>query len=191
PRVSPLSLHDALPISGRDPRRRSVRCVDGIDLQLPSFACGSAGGRRSLCRGPATPGVRGNDRRRAAGQRLERRMNHFARPLPTLLAMALMSGCASLAATGPTRPLTLDTHVDIPNDSMRVPHYAAGGDSALQVDLDKMRRGGMDAAFLVIYVGQGPLTPEGYADAVAKAERQYSAIDMLLANHPDRVRAAL
>ncbi len=106
------------------------------------------------------------------------------------LALALLAGCATSGARTPSRPLTLDTHVDIPLDYMREPRFDAGGDSALQVDLGKMERGGLDAAFFVIYVGQGPLTPAGYADAVAQAERKYSAIELLLAKYPDRIRAA-
>ena len=106
-------------------------------------------------------------------------------------ALALVAGCASVTGAPSKRPLALDTHVDIPLDYMRQPHFDAGGDSVLQVDLAKMQRGGMDAAFLVIYVGQGPLSAEGYADAVAQADRKYSAIDMLLAKNPGRVRAAL
>jgi membrane dipeptidase len=60
----------------------------------------------------------------------------------------------------------------------------------LLVDLDKMQRGGLDAAFFVIFVGQGPLTPAGYAEAVAKADNKYSAIASMLAKYPDRIRAA-
>ena len=105
--------------------------------------------------------------------------------------MALLAGCATPARHEAPRPLTLDTHVDIPLDYMREPRYDAGGDSVLQVDLGKMERGGLDAAFFVIYVGQGPLTPAGYADAVAQAERKYSAIELLLAKYPDRIRAAI
>ena len=110
--------------------------------------------------------------------------------LALALALALLAACASTAPGKPARPLTLDTHVDIPLDYMRQPRYDAGGDSVLQVDLGKMERGGLDAAFFVIYVGQGPLTAEGYADAVAQAERKYSAIELLLAKNPDRIRAA-
>ena len=84
-------------------------------------------------------------------------------------ALALVAGCASVTGAPSKRPLALDTHVDIPLDYMRQPHLDAGGDSVLQVDLAKMQRGGMDAAFLVIYVGQGPLSAEGYADAMAQA----------------------
>jgi membrane dipeptidase len=54
-----------------------------------------------------------------------------------------------------------------------------------------MERGGLDGAFFVVYVGQGPLTPEGYADAVAQADRKFSAIALMLQKYPDRIRAAL
>ena len=117
-------------------------------------------------------------------------MNAMIRSSISVLALALLAACASTAPGKPARPLTLDTHVDIPLDYMRQPRYDAGGDSVLQVDLGKMERGGLDAAFFVIYVGQGPLTAEGYADAVAQAERKYSAIELLLANNPQRIRAA-
>ncbi len=113
---------------------------------------------------------------------------HF---LGAALATAMLAGCAHQPAQdAAAAPLTLDTHVDIPLDYMREPRFDAGGDSDLQVDLGKMERGGLDAAFFVIYVGQGPLTPEGYADAVAQAERKYSAIELMLAKYPDRIRAA-
>jgi membrane dipeptidase len=108
----------------------------------------------------------------------------------TALAV-LISGCAHAPAADQAAPLTLDTHVDIPLDYMREPRYDVGGDSALLVDLGKMERGGLDAAFFVVYVGQGPLTPAGYADAVAQAERKYSAIGLMLERYPDRIRAAL
>jgi membrane dipeptidase len=111
--------------------------------------------------------------------------------LATTALAALLSGCAHAPATGADVPLTLDTHVDIPLDYMRDPKFDVGGDSVLLVDLGKMERGGLDAAFFVIYVGQGPLTPEGYADAVAQAERKYSAIELMLGKYPDRIRAAL
>jgi membrane dipeptidase len=101
-----------------------------------------------------------------------------------LLALAL--SCNAWAG----QPLTIDTHVDIPLDYMREPRYDVGGDSVLKVDLAKMERGGLDAAFFVVYVGQGPLTDGGYAEAVAQAERKYSAIAMMLEKYPDRIRLA-
>jgi microsomal dipeptidase-like Zn-dependent dipeptidase len=87
-------------------------------------------------------------------------------------------------------PLTIDSHVDIPADYMRVPHHDAGHAPRLQVDLPRMASGGLDAAFFVVYVGQGPRTPEGYADAMAAADRKYAAIASMVARYPDRVRLA-
>jgi membrane dipeptidase len=111
-----------------------------------------------------------------------------------ILAAGLSLALAACAHQAPRAAgddlLVLDTHVDIPLDYMRDPRYDAGTDTALQVDLGKMERGGLDAAFFVVYVGQGPLTPEGYADAVAKADRKFSAIHMLVDRYPDRIRLA-
>src|SRR5690606_39365400 len=85
---------------------------------------------------------------------------------------------------------TVDPPVDVPLDYMRDRRYAAGGEGSLQVDLGKMERGRLEAAFSVVYVGQGPLTPEGYARVVAQADRKYSAIHMMLERYPDRIRLA-
>ncbi|MEO8161828.1 MAG: membrane dipeptidase, partial [Arenimonas sp.] len=80
--------------------------------------------------------------------------------------------------------------MDIPRDYMRDPRFDAGRNSVLQVDLGKMEQGGLDAAFFVIFVDQGPLDPAGYAAAAAAAERKYSAIEMLLKQNPERIRLA-
>ena len=104
---------------------------------------------------------------------------------------ALLAGCAHAPASPAASDfLTLDTHVDIPLDYMRDPRFDVGTDTGLQVDLGKMERGGLDAAFFVIYVEQGALTAEGYAKAMATAERKYSAIEMMVERYPDRIRLA-
>lgn len=73
-----------------------------------------------------------------------------------------------------TAALTLDTHVDIPLD------YATDAvdplDADLQVNLQKMRAGGLDAAFFIVYVGQTERTPENYAQAQADALTKFEAI---------------
>lgn len=104
------------------------------------------------------------------------------------LAWALLALLPALATAH--EPLTIDTHVDIPDAYMREPRFDAGTDTQLRVDLGKMERGGLDAAFFVVYVEQGPLTAEGYARAMVAAERKYSAIEMLVARYPDRIRLA-
>ncbi|MCW4590857.1 dipeptidase [Gluconacetobacter entanii] len=62
--------------------------------------------------------------------------------------------------------LTLDTHVDIPWPDRG--DFATGSDSRCS-DLPKMRAGGMGAACLVAYVGQGAVSDAGHAAASAKA----------------------
>ncbi len=73
---------------------------------------------------------------------------------------------------------------------MREPRFDAGTGTRLKVDLGKMKRGGLDAAFFVIFVEQGPRTPEGYARAFDAAERKLSAIESLVAMYPERIRLA-
>ena len=103
------------------------------------------------------------------------------------LALSLGSGAAT-AQQDP--PITLDTHVDIPFAYMHDARFYVGKSTLLQVDLDKMKRGGLDSAFFIIYVEQGPLTPEGYAHAVAQAKQKYDAIDLMLHTYPDLIRSA-
>lgn len=110
------------------------------------------------------------------------------RPTTRLTCLALL--VAASAAAAQDHPLTLDTHVDIPLSYMADPKFDPGKDGPLKVDLPKMRRGGLDAAFFVIYVAQGPLTDAGYAKAVAQATRKYDAIDRMLKTYPGQIRAA-
>jgi membrane dipeptidase len=67
------------------------------------------------------------------------------------------------------RMLVLDTHLDIPSrfddgrwDFSQGHRYAEDGS---QVDLPRMRAGGLDGGFFVIYTRQGELTAAGYAEA--------------------------
>lgn len=90
------------------------------------------------------------------------------------------------------RVITLDTHVDINprNFAAAAPNYTTEIDS--QVNLPKMEKGGLDAAFFIVYVGQGPLTPEGYAKAYAQAIEKFDAIHTLTEKvAPDRIGLAL
>lgn len=87
------------------------------------------------------------------------------------------------------RLLTVDTHVDIG------PDYATakldpGGFTRAQVDLPKMRAGGLDAAFLIVYTGQGALDDAGYRTAREAAEDKYQSIIRLTRAYPDQVGLA-
>jgi membrane dipeptidase len=87
------------------------------------------------------------------------------------------------------RVLALDTHVDIPLD-FATAAVDPGGFTRLQVDLPKMRAGGLDAAFFIVYTPQGPLTAEGFAAARAVAATRLSAIHRFVAAYPGEVSLA-
>ena len=90
------------------------------------------------------------------------------------------------------RVITLDTHVDIDPGEFagKAKNYTERLDS--QVNLPKMEAGGLDAAFFIVYVGQGPLTNEGYQQAYAQAVEKFDAIHRLTKEiAPQRVGLAL
>lgn len=70
--------------------------------------------------------------------------------------------------------LTLDTHVDIPLDFATEAVDPLDGE--MQVNLQKMQRGGLDAAFFIVYVGQTQRTPENYIQAQSDAMTKFEAI---------------
>ncbi len=89
------------------------------------------------------------------------------------------------------RVITLDTHNDIEpanftadcNYTMRL---------TTQVNLPKMIEGGMDVSFMIVYVGQGPLTPEGFDNAYRQAVAKFDAVHRLTEKiAPDRIGLAL
>jgi membrane dipeptidase len=82
----------------------------------------------------------------------------------TAFLAALAGGCTNesppaTTAAARVRPLTLDTHIDIPLD------YATDATDPLtadlKVNLTKMAAGGLDAGFFIVYVDQTARTPEG------------------------------
>ena len=102
----------------------------------------------------------------------------------------LALSAAAVSARSVKDPLTIDTHVDIPRTYMNEARFDPGTKTELRVDLGKMKRGGLDAAFFVVFVEQGPRTPEGYARAFADAERKTSAIEAMVRKYPNRIRLA-
>ena len=81
------------------------------------------------------------------------------------------------AAAIHARVLTVDTHVDIPPDfgtESYDPKEAKAGRG--QIDLVGMQRGGLDAVFFIVYVGQGERNAAGYARAMADAFAKFAAI---------------
>ncbi len=124
------------------------------------------------------------------------------RALPLLLAVfaAVATGHAQPAADAALvararaiheRVIALDTHNDInPRDFTRERNYTQRLDN--QVNLPKMVEGGLDASFFIVYVGQGPLTAEGYDRAYAQAIEKFDAIHRLTKEiAPDTIELAL
>ncbi len=100
------------------------------------------------------------------------------RPLTAILLTATMAGQGAMlsAQTVPKatarlheRLITLDTHVDTPA-SLDLPGWSIEDEhdpkmDYTQVDLPRMKKGGLDGGFFAIYTSQGPLTREGYDKA--------------------------
>lgn len=90
------------------------------------------------------------------------------------------------------RVITLDTHVDInPANFTAERNYTQRLNT--QVNLPAMEAGGLDAVFLVVYVGQDDdLTPAGFARAHESALEKFRAIHLLTEEiAPDRIGLAL
>ncbi len=89
------------------------------------------------------------------------------------------------------RVITIDTHVDIPNNFAAAPDTDPGVRGRFQNDLPKMREGGLDAAFFIVYVGQGDRTPEGYANANRVAMGKFDGIRrMTYEMYPEQIELA-
>lgn len=110
-----------------------------------------------------------------------------------LLMVSMASGAAAQAGQDAAlvarakaiheRVIALDTHNDIdPANFTSERNYTRRLDT--QVNLPKMLEGGLDASFFVVYVGQGPLTPEGYDKAYQAALEKFDAIH----GSPSRLR---
>ena len=89
------------------------------------------------------------------------------------------------------RVITLDTHNDI-NPSFFTAECNYTMPLTNQVNLPKMVAGGLDVSFFIVYVGQGPLTPEGYSNAYKQAVEKFDAIHRLTEQiAPDKIGLAL
>lgn len=89
------------------------------------------------------------------------------------------------------RVITLDTHCDINvknfTDSL---NYTQ--DLSTQITLPKMKSGGLDVAWFIVYTGQDSLNAEGYAKAYDNAISKFDAIHRLTNTiAPDDIELAL
>ena len=90
-----------------------------------------------------------------------------------------------------SRVIKLDTHNDI-EPSNFTPDCNYTMRLTTQVNIPKMVEGGMDVSFMIVYVGQGPLTAEGYDNAYRQAIAKFDAIHRLTEKiAPDNIGLAL
>ncbi len=123
-------------------------------------------------------------------------------PLLIIFTMSLIiTGCGEKEKPASSVPenwrelhegfFTIDSHVDISNDFTFKSEYDPGKNTKMQVDLSKMREGGLDGAMFIVYTGQTKRTPEGYAEAKKNAQRKFKAIRrMALELYPDQIGLA-
>ncbi len=119
--------------------------------------------------------------------------------LTGILALLVIWGCAETpkeetleekARRIHNTVITLDTHNDfrVSNFTDSV-NYTQRLDT--QVNLPKMKEGGLDVSWLVVYTGQGDLTPEGYAAARENAMAKFDAIKRLCEDYaPEQIELA-
>ena len=117
-----------------------------------------------------------------------------------LLAAVLLASCARTAVVSSAsdselrararavhqRIITIDTHDDIPLNFATAEVDPLNANR--QVNLEKMKAGGLDVGFFIVFVGQSPRTSENYERAKNDAMTKFNAIRrMALEMYPDRI----
>jgi len=112
--------------------------------------------------------------------------------LPAFLALA---ACSPATAPAPAplsndpaavheRVLALDAHLDTPVHFNRSEWSLADRQTfashLTHVDIPRMREGGLDGGFFVVYTSQGPVSAEGYAAAARHAESRLVSVERVL-----------
>lgn len=92
--------------------------------------------------------------------------------------------------------LTVDTHCDMPSLMVEKSdwdvgvRHEPGQRKSDQLDLPRMKEGGLDAEFFAVFVGQGERTAEGYARAQQRASQELAAIHKMVNDYPDLIELA-
>ncbi|MCX6565989.1 MAG: dipeptidase [Candidatus Aminicenantes bacterium] len=122
----------------------------------------------------------------------------FILGLSVFLAAAPVPDDPSLEAKAKdihTRILSVDTHCDTPGNLLDPKwdigvRHEPGSENGGQIDLPKMKEGCLDALFFGVFTGQGPLTPDAYAESRSKAMAQIDAINAMTVKYADLVGKA-
>jgi membrane dipeptidase len=133
--------------------------------------------------------------------------NH-ARTLLSTMVVAVSVSLLIVAATvaqaplpGPDEPtdalvarvhraaLTIDPHIDIPDDFQTAANDA-GSETKGQLDLPKLERGGLDVATLALFATPQKRTPDSVAAARRQIDAKLAAIRRFVQAHADRLEQA-
>jgi membrane dipeptidase len=88
---------------------------------------------------------------------------------------------------------TIDTHADVPINMMKNFDLALEHDfkkDGSQIDIPRMKKGGMDAMFFAVYMEQGRRTEEGHQEAKDKALAILDKIHSTVATYPQHLTLA-
>ena len=100
-----------------------------------------------------------------------------------LIGAALVSGSAGAQA------IRFDPHVDLP-PSAASPDWKGDVDTNSQFDIERARRGGLNAVGLALFVPQGARDPATLAEAKWALRARYEAVRAIVATHPAKVGLA-
>ncbi|WP_247231609.1 dipeptidase [Telluribacter sp. SYSU D00476] len=86
------------------------------------------------------------------------------------------------------KALTIDTHADVPINMMKdgfdIAREHQFEQDGSQIDFPRMKKGGMDAMFFAVYLGQGRRTPEATAEAKQQALAIFDKIHQAVRDNP-------
>jgi len=126
---------------------------------------------------------------------LKRFVSTFLLTLPVILNNCPQESIAGEEITNKAKvihekALTIDTHVDIPENGYATELLDPGIDNPkLKCDLVKMNKGGIDGVFLAVYVAQAERNEQGYKNAYESAMGEFEAISRLTDKmYPERCR---
>lgn len=114
-----------------------------------------------------------------------------------LVGIILLSSCQTVeekASEIHHKVFTIDSHTDTPlkffntDYNIGVEHDARKGEG--KIDIPRMEKGGLDAAFFAVFIGQGDRDSIGHAEAFKKAEQIFEASGMALKHHADKAKIA-
>jgi len=93
------------------------------------------------------------------------------------------------------RIFTIDTHTDTPlnflDESFDIGKENDWETTRSRIDFPRMQKGGLDAAFFAVFLGQGPTTEKGYVESYTRSRRIFNGINDALEKYPDQAELAL